>query len=146
MAGDDGVGHGSRAGMEGAVQAEHARGLHMGVYFRGHDVAVSEQNLDRAQVGAAFEQMGGEGMAQGVGGNRACDACLERVAPDQFPHALPAQGAARAVQENRAAFGTEEGPPVSDIIQSTPPESGAAATPEPVPAAVGPSANDPLPM
>ena len=40
-----------------------------------------------------------------------------RVAPDQLPHALPAQGAARAVQENRAAFGTEEGPPVPDIIQ-----------------------------
>ena len=43
--------------------------------------------------------------------------CLKRVAPDQLPHALPAQGAARAVQENRAAFGTEEGPPVPDIIQ-----------------------------
>ena len=52
VAGDDGVGHGSRAGMKNTMQAEHARGLHVGVYFRGHDVAVSEQNRRSCALGS----------------------------------------------------------------------------------------------
>src|SRR6266511_4105949 len=36
----------------------------MAVQLRGREGAVAEEVLDRAQVGAAFEQMGGERMAQ----------------------------------------------------------------------------------
>ena len=54
----------------------------MGVDLGGGDVGMAEQHLHRAQIGAAFEQMGGEGVAQdvradplgrdaGVGGERA---------------------------------------------------------------------------
>ena len=39
----------------------------MGVDFRGAEVGVAQQGLDRAQVRAAFQQMRGEGVAQHMG-------------------------------------------------------------------------------
>jgi hypothetical protein len=40
----------------------------------GFDVGVAEQFLDGADVFSGFEQMGGEGVAEGVGGNSFFDA------------------------------------------------------------------------
>ena len=42
-------------------------GVDVGVYLRGAYVFVAEHALDDAQVGAALEQVGGEGVAKGVG-------------------------------------------------------------------------------
>ena len=44
-----------------------AVGGDVGVDLGGGDVGVAQQGLDDAQVGAAFQQMGGEGVAQDVG-------------------------------------------------------------------------------
>lgn len=40
---------------------------HVGVDLGGGQVAVAQQHLHNAQVGAVVEQVGGEGVAQGVG-------------------------------------------------------------------------------
>ena len=39
----------------------------MGVLLRGGEAAMAQQFLNEAQIGPVFEQMGGAGMAQGVG-------------------------------------------------------------------------------
>ena len=41
----------------------------MGVDLGGREVSVPEQFLNDAQVGAVIEQVGGEGVAEGVGGD-----------------------------------------------------------------------------
>jgi 2-keto-4-pentenoate hydratase len=46
--------------------ADHFR-RHHGVMRGGVDAAVAQQHLDDANVGAVFQQMGGEAVAQGVG-------------------------------------------------------------------------------
>ena len=46
--------------MVGAVDGDQAAGLDVGINLRGADVGVAEQDLDRAQVGSAFEQVGGK--------------------------------------------------------------------------------------
>jgi hypothetical protein len=45
----------------------------MGVDLRGGQVAVAQQHLHHAQVGAVVEQVRGEGVAQGVRRQRLAD-------------------------------------------------------------------------
>lgn len=47
----------------------------VGVDLSGADVGVAEERLDRAEVGAVDEEVGGEGVAEGVGGNVFGNAC-----------------------------------------------------------------------
>ena len=47
---------------------------HMGVDLGGGDVRVAQHLLDGAEVRAVFQQMDGEGVAQGVGGDILLDA------------------------------------------------------------------------
>ena len=42
-------------------------GVEVGVYLGGYQVFVAEHHLYYAQVGSAFEQMCGKGVAEGVG-------------------------------------------------------------------------------
>jgi len=49
------------------VQAFEPLARHMGVNGGGGNIGVAQQHLDRAQIGTVVEQMGGKGMAQGVG-------------------------------------------------------------------------------
>ena len=52
------------------VPVDHLRqaiGRHVRIDLGRGDVGVAEQGLDDAEVGAALEQMGGEGVAQDVG-------------------------------------------------------------------------------
>ena len=54
---------------QGVVLLDHlgeAVGGDVGVDLGGGDVGVAEQGLHDAQVGAAFEQVGGEGVTQDV--------------------------------------------------------------------------------
>ncbi len=52
--------------MLGRHHLGQAVGGDVGVDLGGGDVGVAEQGLDNAQVGAAFQQVGGEGVAQDV--------------------------------------------------------------------------------
>jgi len=45
------------------VQKGEARACDMGIDLRGGDVGMAEHALHAAQIGAVFEQMGGESMA-----------------------------------------------------------------------------------
>src|SRR5947207_1503192 len=56
----------SGSGMELVVNAPQALARDVGVDLRRRDVGVAEHRLERAQVGATFEQMRREGMAKDV--------------------------------------------------------------------------------
>jgi len=47
----------------------------VGVDFGGFGALVAEEFLDVAEVGAGFEEVGGEGVAEGVDADGFCDAC-----------------------------------------------------------------------
>ena len=52
--------------MIGLMDAQQPGGLHVRVDLGGVDGRVAKQNLNGAQIGAAFQQMCGEGMPEGV--------------------------------------------------------------------------------
>src|SRR6476661_10376615 len=56
----------SGAGVRLVVDAAQAAAVYVAVQLRGRKRAVAEEVLDRAQVGAAFEEMGCERMAQSM--------------------------------------------------------------------------------
>ncbi len=49
------------------VQLTQPLPRYMGVNLRGRQIAMTQQHLHHPQVGAMVEQMGSEGMAQGMG-------------------------------------------------------------------------------
>ena len=51
----------------------------VGVDFGGEDAFVAEHLLDGTQVGAVFDEVGGEGVAESVRGNLLADAGLNGV-------------------------------------------------------------------
>src|SRR5688500_17708566 len=61
-----------------------------------------EQLLDRAQVGAAVEEMRGEAVAQRVGRGRSCEARGEARAREQAAERAGRQASAARVQEHGA--------------------------------------------
>src|SRR3954452_22288473 len=93
---------GSCAGMGGSVRVAQACRVDASVDLGGRDRGVAEQLLDRAQVGAAFEQVRGEAVAQGV----------RRHAGSQGGLADPEAQAAGdvGVGEAAAALGEEQRP------------------------------------
>jgi hypothetical protein len=72
----------------------------VGVKLGGADAAVAEEFLDDAQVGAVFEEVGGEAVAEHVGRDVSRDAGVARAGLDAAPHGRGAEGA--------AAFGEEK--------------------------------------
>ena len=69
---------------------------------RGVDPAVAEQHLDDTRIGAAFEKMGSEAMAERVGGDAVGDAGVFRGVA-----AGDGKSAARSWDALRASFGTD---------------------------------------
>ncbi len=61
-------------GVGGALDPEGAALGDVGADHRGFEVSVAEEFLDGADVGAGLEEMGGEGLSEGVGGDALCDA------------------------------------------------------------------------
>ena len=90
------------------MQLLEALARDMGVDLRGGDVGVSKQELDHAQVGAMVEQMGGEGVAQGVRRQRRVDARVQGVALEQGPEHLPRHAGRHALVRLAAALGDEQ--------------------------------------
>lgn len=62
--------------VEGADDVAALAGDAVGVNHGGLDAIVTKPFLDAADVGSLGEEMGGEGMAQGVGGDSLGDACF----------------------------------------------------------------------
>jgi len=54
--------------VDGAEDGSGAAVEDVGVDHRGIEVCVAEEFLDGADVGAGFQEMGGEGVAEGVAG------------------------------------------------------------------------------
>ena len=53
--------------MEPVVEASQPLLVDVGVDLGGRDVGVAEHRLDRAEVGAVLEQVGGEAVPQHMG-------------------------------------------------------------------------------
>ena len=73
----------------------------MGVDLRRRNIGVAEHRLQGAQIGAAFEQMGGEGMAQRVGCHALFDAGSQGVIANQFPESLAREWLAGASDKQK---------------------------------------------
>src|SRR4249919_1962341 len=86
--------------MGGSVRVAQAGRIDASVDLRGRDRGVAEQLLDRAQVGAALEQVRGEAVSQGVRG----DATGERGLADPEAETAGDVGAGEAA----AALGEEK--------------------------------------
>ena len=69
-----------------AADAERAAVEHVGVDHCGSDVAVAEQFLNRADVMPPFQEMGGTGVAEAVGGGGLPDFCCSHGATNRFLH------------------------------------------------------------
>ena len=61
---------------------------HVGIDLGRRHIGVSEQTLHAAQIGAAGQQVGREGMPQLVGVDAAADSSRSRVPPDDLPEPL----------------------------------------------------------
>ena len=80
-------------------------GVDVGVDFGGEDGFVAEHFLDDAEVGAVFDEVGREGVAEGVGGDFLVDARDERLLFDEIEDGHPAQRVAVFVEEGDVVEG-----------------------------------------
>ena len=62
-------------GVEGRFDGEAAEFHNVGVDHGGFDVFVAEEFLDGSDIVAGLEEVGGEGVAEGVGGDVFVDFC-----------------------------------------------------------------------
>lgn len=75
-----------------SVQRLEPRPCHVRIDLGGRDIAVSQKQLNDSQIRAVIEEMGGEGMAQGVWRQGLCDPGTHGVALDEIPECLAGQG------------------------------------------------------
>ncbi len=80
-------------------------GVDVGVDFGGGDAFVAEHFLDKAEVGAALDEVGREGVAEGVGGDFLADVGYEGLGLDHLEHGLAAETPAEAVEEEEVGGG-----------------------------------------
>ena len=92
------------------MDAAQAFRLDMSIDFRGADVRVPEQELYRAQIRAAFQQMRGKGMPESMGRDGSTDTRQQGV------FLLTAQGPAGTVDEKLIAAGRKQRTPGAQII------------------------------
>ena len=93
--------------MKAPVRFLEPGAVYMGVDLRRRNIGVAEHRLQGAQIGAAFEQMGSEGMAQRMGCHALFDAGSEGVIVNQFPESLARERLAGASDKQKRA-----GPPL----------------------------------
>ncbi len=73
---------------------------HLGIDLGGGQIRVAEQDLNRAEICAVFEKMGGKGMPKHMWGYHPSNTGHPGVLPEEFPAGLPGQRAAGAVKKN----------------------------------------------
>jgi hypothetical protein len=76
---------------------------HMGIDLGGREIAMTKQHLHHAQICAMIEQMGGEGVAQGMGRERLADPGLDGIALDELPEGLAGHAVATAGRKQEVA-------------------------------------------
>ena len=81
------------------VDLPQTRLQHVRVYLRRREIGMAEHQLDRAQVGAAIEQMGGKGVPQNVRAHRARQPGAADVLLQDLPEADSTEGPATGVHE-----------------------------------------------
>ncbi len=89
----------SGARVKAIVHGSQPRLEHVRVDLRRRQVGVSEHHLDRAQIGAALEQVRREGMPEDVRAERAADAGAASVRLENLPEADARQRAAARVEK-----------------------------------------------
>ena len=89
--------------MRSTVDVEQLRGVDVGVPLRRGQLNVPEQLLDRAQIGAALQQVRGEGMPERVRADAEARAAGRDVACDEALHAAPREPCAARGDEQRIA-------------------------------------------
>ena len=90
------------AGMGAVVDGGELRGGELGVALGGGEALVAEQFLNGAEVGAFFEQMGSEGVAQGVRMNVRRQAAQDGDALDDAADAARGEAGLAAALRGRA--------------------------------------------
>src|SRR5579863_3912515 len=89
------------ARVRAAVDRKQPLHLDVGVFLGGRERGVPEQLLDRPQVGAALQQVGGEGVPQGVRVDAPGERRLLDPVVEDAPHRAVAQPAAAVIEEDR---------------------------------------------
>jgi len=86
-----------------------SRPVDVRVNLRRGNIGVAEHGLDRAQIGASFEQVGGKGMAQRMRLHFFVDARQQGVTTNELPETLAGHRFSRTIRENkRARFSFEQ--------------------------------------
>ena len=105
--------------MGGAIGGAERGVREMGVDLGRRQAGVAEQLLDRAQIRPSFQQVRGEGVAQGVRTGAGRGAGGSHPPLDHEPCPSRAERAAGAVEEHRRArvvgASGEQGPPVAEV-------------------------------
>ena len=92
------------------VHLFEARRVQVGVNLGGGQVGVAQEQLQHPQIGAPGEEMGGEGMPQGMAGGRFIDASRRKsreVQQDEFYALCSLQGEFGFVGDSRLIAGPE---------------------------------------
>jgi len=84
------------------VQRLEPRPCHVRIDLGRRDIAVPQQQLNDTQIRAVIEEMGGEGMAQGVWRQGLCDPGTHGVALDEIPERLTVRGLPRRVTNKKS--------------------------------------------
>ncbi len=107
-----------RAGVEFLVDGFEVFLVDVGVDLRAGDVGVAEEFLDDAEVGAVFEEVGGEGVAQKVGVEVLREAGRLGAGFDDLAHARGGKRAAKDGEEEvGGGFGFDEcGALVGEVV------------------------------
>src|ERR1700739_4207693 len=90
------------------VQLLQPLACYVGVDLGGGQIAVTEQHLHHAQVGAVVEQMGGKGVPQSVRREFLADAGLARVTLDDVPEGLARHAIATPGREQVVGLALEQ--------------------------------------
>ena len=85
--------------MKLSVNSFESRAIDVGIDLCRRDVGVTQHRLDRSQVGAAFEQVRGERVAQGMRRDSLIDPRDQRIAANELPKALSGQRFSRPIDE-----------------------------------------------
>ena len=89
----------------------------MRIDLGGADVGMAQHGLHAAQVGATFEQMGGEGVPQNMGAESAKNSDRFSARAQQFPERLPRHASATSSDEQvRAGAALKQDRPLFDPI------------------------------